>query len=472
MRWVLIILLFLNTALYAQEEDSVILEFDEFYALVLANHPMAKQADLLTQQAAQQVRLARGSFDPKLEASWQLKQFKDTEYYDISSAAVKIPTWFGLTAEGGIERREGDFLNPENFISDATDNQQVFMGASWNVGNGLFIDQRRAALRQAQIFEQSGQVERIKMLNKLLLTAAKDYWNWYFAYNNYILFGQSITIAEDIFARTKVGFNYGEIAAIDTVQAKANLLTRQTEFLESKIELRRASLTLSNHLWNEDGAPLELIEEAVPEEIVTDEMSDELLSELVLQARNNHPEIRKIQLKGEALLVENRLAREQIRPELNLKYHLLDQPIAPNGGESNNVDFSENYRFGVDFSIPIFLRKERAKLKITDIKLTDNSLSLDFKQRQIINTINVAFTELVNTRLMVGQQAEMAESFRRIVEAERFNLQNGESDLFKLNIQLNKYLEVQSKLIKMKARYKKNIAELYWAAGIENLGYE
>jgi len=471
MRWFLLTILFISTSLQAQESDSTVLSFDEFYSLVLANHPMAKQADLLTQQAAQQVRLARGSFDPKIEATWEAKEFKDTEYYNIGSAAVKIPTWFGLTAEGGIEKRRGEFLNPENFISDATDNEQVFMGASWSLGNGLFIDQRRAALRQAQIFEKSGQVERIKMLNKLLLTAAKDYWDWYFAYNNYLLFQQSISIAEDIFARTKVGYQYGEIAAIDTVQAKANLLTRQNDFLAAKIELRKAALNLSNHLWNEEGAPLELIETAVPEDVITDEMSDDLLSELVQQARSNHPEIRKIQLKGDALLVENRLAKEQVRPELNLKYHLLDQPITP-GGESSDTDLMDNYRVGVDFSIPIFLRKERAKLKMTDIKLTDNSLSLDFKQREVINDINASYTELVNTRQMVDQQAQMADSFRRIVQAERLNLQNGESDLFKLNIQLDKYLDVQSKLIKIKAKYKKNIAELYWAAGIENLGYE
>ena len=41
---------------------------DNFYAALLRNHPVAKQADLLSDFARQEMRLARGNFDPKLEA--------------------------------------------------------------------------------------------------------------------------------------------------------------------------------------------------------------------------------------------------------------------------------------------------------------------------------------------------------------------------------------------------------------------
>ena len=86
MRGIIFLLSFLllpRSSFSQDDSDStIVLKFDEFYALVLSNHPVVKQAELLTQQAAQELRLARGGFDPKLEGTWDLKNFNDTEYYD------------------------------------------------------------------------------------------------------------------------------------------------------------------------------------------------------------------------------------------------------------------------------------------------------------------------------------------------------------------------------------------------------
>ncbi|MEJ2004052.1 MAG: hypothetical protein P8X57_03595 [Cyclobacteriaceae bacterium] len=65
----------------------------------------------------------------------------------------------------------------------------------------------------------------------------------------------------------------------------------------------------------------------------------------------------------------------------------------------------------------------------------------------------------------------MVDSYQRLIEAERLNLENGESDLFKINIQIEKLINAQTKLLKLRATYQKSIAEMYWSAGVQNLGY-
>ncbi len=303
------------------QDTTIVLTFDDYYRLVIENHPVVKQANLLPQSAAQELRLARGSFDPKLEGTFDFKELKGTEYYNKADASLKIPVWFPIDPKVGFERNRGEFLSEENFISSETNNRQIYAGVSVPIGQGLFIDRRRATVRQAQLLQDMAQADQIKEINKILLTTTKDYWEWYFAYNNYILMTQSIALAQDIYDRTKVAHDFGEAAPIDTVQAKINLLNRVTAMQQANIARIRAGFVLSNHLWTPQGAPLVLENNVRPQNPTVEFLEAELLSQLVQLASENHPEIRKLQLKNESLGVDLKLARENLKPRLGLNYY-------------------------------------------------------------------------------------------------------------------------------------------------------
>ena len=468
----LLLLLLVHKEVHGQDraDSSNIFTFDEYYSTVIHNHPIVKQAQLLTRRAAEEVRLARGNFDPKIAASWSKKEFNDADYYDKFDAYLKIPVWFPVDPKIGYEKNSGTYLNPENFISENTNNRQVYAGVTVPIGRGLFIDQRRATVRQAQVMQEMAEAEQIKAINKILLTAAKDYWEWYFAYYKYELMQQSIGLARDIFSRTKLAFEYGEAAAIDTVQANITLLNRITEFQQADIDRINATLQLSNNLWSAEGEPLELENKVRPEILDLSQLNKTFLTELIEQARNNHPEILKLRLKGQSLDIDRSLARENIKPRLDLSYYLLDQPYNA-FGENNSIALDDNYKFGVDFSFPLFLRKERAKINMIKFKINENILEQNFTERVIINSLNSQFNEVVTTAEILQQQQNMVESYQLILNAERLNLESGESDLFKINVQIDKLIEAQSKLIKLQSNYQKDLAELYWAAGLTNLGY-
>lgn len=443
--------------------------FDVFYQLVLQNHPVVKQAWLLNEQAQQQIRLARGGFDPKLQGSWDFKEYKETTYYDLLDVSLKIPVWFPVDPVIGFEQNRGEFVDPEQSLPDQNDNQQIYWGVSLPVGQGLFIDQRRATVQKALIFQEMAEAERVKEINKILLTAAKDYWDWYIAYQTFRLMQQNIQIADTIFRRTKLAAEYGEAAPIDTVQAKISLLSRITAYQQANIEYVQASLQLSNHLWNEEGMPLELTPGMAPENRRLLPLEPGFLRELLELARENHPELRKIRLKDETLDVDERLARENLKPRLDVGYYFLDQPWTANG-ESHPLEIGDNYKIGVNMAFPLFLRKERAKLGQVRLKRVENSLQEDITEREIINEINAQFTTLVNLEELLEQQEQMVENYELLLQAERLNLELGESDLFKINIQLEKLIEAQVKLIKARALYQKDVASLFWAAGIAHLG--
>ena len=58
------------------------LRYEQFLDWVKFYHPVAKQADINLEFGEQEMRIARGGFDPLLFGNYDNKQFKDTEYYD------------------------------------------------------------------------------------------------------------------------------------------------------------------------------------------------------------------------------------------------------------------------------------------------------------------------------------------------------------------------------------------------------
>ncbi len=437
---------------------------DNLYDLILQNHPTAKQVELLSEVARQEIRLARGNFDPKLEAQVASKQLNGKDYYDIFNSSLKLPTFIPVDPTIGIDRNKGIYLNPERYIDNEFNYRQFYAGVSIPLGRGLFTDERRTTLRQAELLKEMTEAEQVNIINRILLDAAKNYWDWYYAYYNYLLLNQSVRIAEEIFSRVKTNYTFGEAAVIDTIQAKITWQQRIIDQQEAFMNYRNSGLELSNMLWDSLGHPLDLDLTWAPV-LVTDpgSLTAEKLKELADHARTNHPELKKIDVKIMQLETERRLAAEYLKPQLNLNYYVINQPVKPDGDFSFIAD--DNYKLGIDFSFPLFLRKERSELALAKLKISNTRFEQSLAERQIINDLTRIYNELTNLQSIMTNQKQMVESYERLLEAELVNLEQGESDLFKINVQQEKLIESQSKWLKLLADNEKKKAQLYWAAG-------
>jgi hypothetical protein len=85
---------------------------NQFYEVVLKNHPLAKQARLETKFGEKAILSAQGGFDPKAYTQSLQKNFNSTAYYNLLNAGLKVPTWYGLEFKGGFESNQGSYLNP------------------------------------------------------------------------------------------------------------------------------------------------------------------------------------------------------------------------------------------------------------------------------------------------------------------------------------------------------------------------
>ncbi len=442
-----------------------ILTLKEYYSRILAHHPVVSQANLLNEMALQEIRMARGAFDPKLEATFDQKKYDKKEYYTLFNTELKVPFWFG-DFKASYKQNDGLFLDPENIVPESG---LISAGISIPIGQDLLIDERRTILKQAKFFQEIAKADRTKEINKILLTAAKNYWDWYLKYNQYIFLLEGYRLAEFRYKAVKAKVDVGDEASIDSVEAKITLQTREIELKMVEIDLKNARIMASNHLWAEDNTPLEIPENIVPD---TFRLAQSMalipaLDELLSQAELSHPELMKLKYKLEQLSAEYLLQRNRFLPKLNLNYNFLTETVGSNTALSGSY-LSNNYTLGVQFSMPLFYRKERGKVELVRIKQTQTGFEQLQTGREIRNNVIVIFNELKNLERLINLQDDMVRNYQILRNGEQQKFENGESSLFLVISRENKLIEGQVKLEELKSKYEKSRATLIWAAGLTN----
>ncbi len=453
------LLLFLGLwagSLGAQNNDTTLLSSEEFLNLVKENHPLSLQARLIQERANAEKLKASGNFDPKLYSDNSQKYFDDKIYYRLQNSGLEIPAWFGLTAKAGYEINDGIFLNQQNTVPASG---LWFADLSLTVGKGLFIDERRAMLKQARLLQQSADFEIQLALNQLYQDALEAYWNWYRTYSVNQVFTNAVDLARVRFEAVRENAFIGEEPFIDTLEAFIQYQTRLLSQQKAQIDYTNASRQLETYLWLDGQVPLELSAGTIP--VYDDNMPDITLENDWLE---QHPQLRFYDLKIERLQVEQRLNREQLKPQVDLQYKFLNQPVV---NEEFFAEYSpDNYQWGLTASFPIFLRKERGEIRKTGVKLRDTEYEQQFKQRDIENKVSALQTELSLTLQQLGETRRMVNNYQRLLQAEIIKFENGESSLFLINQREIKYLESSEKQLELEAKLYQVLAKLQATAGI------
>ncbi|WP_072144795.1 TolC family protein [Hymenobacter sp. AT01-02] len=437
--------------------------------LVFANHPVVKQAALLSADAQAQVLAARGGFDPKVGSGFDRKLFGGTDYYNNWSNELKVPLWpGGIDLKAGYDRMVGTYVNPQ--YRTPLDGL-AGVGLSVPLGQGLLIDARRSTLRQARILVTAAEADQVKQINEVWLQASKDYWNWYYAYQQSILIREGVELADTRFRGISRRALLGDQAPIDSVEAQITVQDRQVQAEQLQVDLQNARLVLSNHLWNKDAQPVELPTYAVPQRPLLGSVDSTEFEQLVALAGARHPTLIKLDAKIRQLGVEERYRRELLKPKINVSGTLLSRGDFYRSEVPAYYDFGwDNYKLGVDFAFPLFLRQERGKLQQTRIKVQDATLEQQQSRRTILNQVSAVYNTLKAYERQLAVQAQTIANQRLLLQAELQKFELGESTIFLINSRETKLIDLRLKQESMRASYEKTLAELYYYAGTRTLG--
>ena len=343
-------------------------------------------------------------------------------------------------------------------------------GLSIPIGQGLIIDARRNTLKQAQLGRNYAEAERQKLINSTIFYATKSYWDWWFSYQQLQLIQEGYDLADKRFIATRERARVGEQATIDSVEAKITLQDREVALQQAIIELQNYRLALSNYLWSTYETPLELPEGAAPPVAPIRKVDETTLLALINQAKLQHPEIQKLNVKIDQLQIEERFRKEMLKPIFNANFNFIADGFVSKPTSNFENSFSlNNHKLGFEFAVPLFLRKERGKLQQVRIKQQSTGLDLNLARREIMNDVYAAYNEVRNFEKQLKIQQDATQNQEILVRAEQRKFDIGESTLFLINTRESKLIEMRTKIELLKSKYEKALANLAYMAGLTEL---
>ncbi|RBN50390.1 TolC family protein [Flavobacterium psychrolimnae] len=455
MKQLFLAFLFLGFAATAQDITSKEFTYMEFLGYVKKYHPLVKNANLEISKAQANLMMARGGFDPKIEVDFSEKQFKDKEYYSILNSSFKIPTWYGIEIKAGFDNSDGVYLNPQNTLP----NQGLTsLGVTVPLGQGLFINQRMADVRKAKMQIQLSQAERKLQAIAVLYDASLAYFNWKKNFNEVQLYEEYNENAQIRFKGIQSLINQGDKPAIDSVEAGIIVKNRKLSLEDSNLKLAKAKLELATFLWLENNIPLELSDELIPETQLEFTIQESLKTNDLLNTDfsiTNHPKINALQSKIDMLNVERKLKANMLLPKIDVGYSYISEP-----SYIDNYQF-EDYKIGLDFYFPLFLRKERGSLKLAKFKVQETEFTLDLEKVQLTNKINAQKMEIESLLRQKELIKGLVQDNLTMLNSEERLFSFGESSLFLINTRENNLVSAQLSKIALENRFYVSNSELF-----------
>ncbi|MEO0625379.1 MAG: TolC family protein [Bacteroidota bacterium] len=440
-------------SLYAQQAESLPITLDEYLNAIRLNHPTARRIQLLDDRAAASLRRARGAFDPNIGLDYRDKQFDDIRYYQEGEAGLRLPTTIGgLELQTGFRWANGVLLNPENKQPSVG---QSFLGFELPLLSGLMTDEARTGLARAQLLEQRNEQTAREMTNELLYKGTVAYLDWAYSNRQVQLLRQAIDLTQVRLQQTIVGFEAGDLAAIDTLETYTQLTGREAELFRAESELANARLMVEARLWADDGILQILPNGSLPQALTELSAQPQLAASWQVAQLVNHPKLIQLQLQQQDLNLEARLKRQKLLPKLNLKYQFLARGTdfassAPSNGESTSLTdvLLQDNAWGIGFAFPILQRRARGDLALTQIKQEETELYLRQTRRELENGLEAIQAQLALRARELNLWQRNVGAYRRLLEAELIDFELGESTVFILNSRENKLLEAELKLAK------------------------
>ena len=341
------------------------LSIEQTLDIVRKFHPVVKQSYLQNEISKNELRASRGVFDPSIQINTEEKTFDNKLYYKYNTSELKIPLWYGIDIKAGTENNLGERIDPT-----LTKNQSTFLGVSLDPFRGIIVDKRKSIVKQARNFVELTRNEQLLVVNDLLFDATSAFWNWVNAYNINAILIKSVQNNKERYEVIKNSFAGGDRAAIDTTEAMTQLQTFEIMQSQTAVDLQKARLELSNYFWTGNGIPFELEENIVP--ISNFEMNKinatELgkIEEMIDQAIQAHPKIKMTNNKSAILDIEKRLKTIELFPSLKLNYNALENNLI---NFPSNINTSNNFKYGLSLTMPLFQRQARGELDKTKNKI-------------------------------------------------------------------------------------------------------
>ncbi len=423
---------------YLLQGQTEVLSYDSYMEEVLKSHPISKAADLKISVAEAIALNAEGAFDTRIQSGFSGKEFGRKNYYRVWDTEAELPTPYGFSVKGGYSLASGNYLNPE---ANTPTSGLWSIGIEANLWQGLLIDEARTGRRLAEINGARSLNERQKLLNELKYQAGLAYLNWQLYKESVIILEEGLELAQEYLNATRESFLNGDKPAIDTLEAYLIVGEGEALLNKGKMGLQKALANMENYL--PEGRETQNLDPSRLE----DSLENPFFSQDIMAVVSANPEIRDKELLIRSYEIEGDLKREKLKPKLKIKLN----PLFGSSGDPDIPFFtSTNVQYGLDFSMPIQRRSEKAQIQLNELKAEGGRQELLFKRDQMLNKAIAAYEQFKLLGDQVEIQTQNVINSRKLLEGEREKFSYGESSVFLLNKRQEKFIANRLKLVELR----------------------
>lgn len=455
------LLLFL-VAVFCHAQNTLYIDYGGFSADIMAYHPLSLKASNSKEIGKLQRQAAQGSYDPAINGSLQNKQFNGKNYYSRATVELKQPLFANQYLKMGYEYGEGLFLNSE---FSTPENGLAFLGFEIGLLQGLTIDKRRSELLKSKAYLNYYDAESKDQFNELIFQSSQSYMYWLYAAKiqqlnvNFLQNAKQRALALQALAET------GEKAPIDTVEAAMLYQSRQLDFQTASIELLKSEREVLSYVWTKEG-PVSLdrnMNLRAKDSLENHYQSAQRkYAQLSFKNAQMNPQLAKYRAMREIVQVDARYRKELRKPALNVQYNLLSNVNSPAA-----TLLANNYKWGLQLQMPL-VRQTKNEYRISKTNFENLGLELNDKN----NRMDAKLTALHQTLNLLADQIMLSERTvlygQKMLEAEKWRFENGESSLFLLNTRENKWLESELKLAEYKLKFIMTVLQVVYLEGTLN----
>lgn len=427
-----------------------------YLEVVLENHPLILKANLNRDIAEFNVLKGKGTLDPKIYSDYDQKQFDDIDYFTVWLTEAKIPTVLPIDFSVGYERNDGVFLNQENNVPI---NGLLYGTINLSILRGLLFDEQRYNIQSAEVKGIKSLIEQEIVTREIIFQAINTYLGWTSKNNNVDINQNYLQLVKDRHQNVIQLFVNGDSPAIDTLESRLNLNSAEKLLLESQSKLVKAKQKLSLFIWDSNGQPLQVNSSILPMSIEGLISYLEELSSIINPNFGNDPLIAKIDNEIQSIFLDNRLEKENLKPQLDLKYNT----ILNLGKDDLDPSFTFNdFKYGVTFQYPILNRKTKGQIRINEALTRQNELD----KVEYLGQLNNKFVGLISQETIQDNILEVSveklTNSQLLYDAEVLKFNLGESSIFLLNSRERKLLEAQIDVVKSYYSLGMVLSELYY----------
>ncbi|HMP02976.1 MAG TPA: TolC family protein [Gemmatales bacterium] len=393
--------------------------------------PLLLAVELERDVAAGQRLTAEGAFDTNVRLRAVNVPEGTYQNYRLDAVAEQASPLLGASVFAGYRYGFGDF--PVYYGNLATaDGGEFRAGVQVPLLRGLPIDRARAALRQAQLGQELAEPEIIRARLLFFRAAARAYWHWVAAGEQYIIAVNLLRIATQRQAFLEEQFSIRAIAELPVRDNERVVFDRRGILALAEQRYQQAAYQLSLYLRDETGQAVVPNRARLPANFLALEPpapATQALRRDVELALSLRPELARFQLQRERLGVDLRLAEDQLRPGLNLAM----TGVADVGAAKAGLD-----RYGWEIAllcdVPLQRRDAQGRTQTVRAQLLRLAAEEQFMRDAIVAEVQSAVADLDRAFARLQQARAEQAMAERVLAFERERQRAGAVDILVINI--------------------------------------